>query len=171
MLLFAIFVFSFYSFNNNFSIYRVLINKKQPTSPYICYSGNKCNRKNFSKRKVLFLKTGLRWRLSEFYCIYSQAKNCLIWNELPPSKYIIGLLTDGRRSRGEPILVMYQRGCFHFWSSHRPCVWEHCTFSLELQLLMILTFKPNKPYFFLCVFKSIICTICIILIMTLFSVF
>lgn len=34
----------------------------------------------------------------------SQAKNCLIWNELPPSKYIIGLLTDGRRSRGEPIL-------------------------------------------------------------------
>ena len=59
---------------------------------YICYSGNKCSEKySWGKKKniwgkkiVLSLKTSLRYRFSEFYCMSSQAKNCQIWNELPP---------------------------------------------------------------------------------------
>lgn len=96
-------------FNDNLSVNIVLGNakeKEKKKTARICYSSNKWNQKNFSKIKVLCLKTSFRHRLSEFYHMHSQAKNCQIWNESPPWKCIIGLRTDGRRSRGERTSVM-----------------------------------------------------------------
>lgn len=43
-----------------------------------------------------------------FFFYFAQERSCQIWSELLPSKCTIGLPIEGRKSKGEPILVMYQ---------------------------------------------------------------